>query len=339
MRTVITNEIANTVEDMITHKYMTYDDIASKLNINSCTIYRFAKKHNLKRDYDNKALLEDLHHNQKMTKLGIAEKFNICPATINNMFKKHKIVTDKTIGIESKRSYTCDYNFFSSIDTEEKAYWLGFIIADGSIEDRKDRQDTYRLVIRLQENDRVHLEKFNSSIKGDFPINLSITSIRGKYHKVNTLRVNSSEMCKDLISMGILPRKTCKEIIPNIPKELAKHLIRGVFDGDGCFSYSYKLDRNIPTSSFNLCGSREVIEFCIDHLSKELNINKPSVREREIGLCTSTIGGNIQVKAIMDYLYKDSSLFLDRKKKMYNDFVTEYNHYLVKIQSDRHAKA
>lgn len=35
--------------------------------------------------------------------------------------------------VEKNKKYTCDSTFFNVIDTEEKAYWLGFLMADGFI--------------------------------------------------------------------------------------------------------------------------------------------------------------------------------------------------------------
>ena len=50
------------------------------------------------------------------------------------------------------------YNF-EKIDTEEKAYWLGFLYADGSVGSKDDR-----IELGLAEKDFHHIEKFRDFI-------------------------------------------------------------------------------------------------------------------------------------------------------------------------------
>ena len=95
--------------------------------------------------------------------------------------------------------YKYDKNFFEIIDTEEKAYWLGFIAADGNI-----REDLHKMRIELNIRDKKHLEKFRSAIHGNMPIK---EWIRHKNHSCY-IEVNSVKLCKDLLQYGVTPNKS-----------------------------------------------------------------------------------------------------------------------------------
>ena len=78
-----------------------------------------------------------------------------------------------------KRKYNCNYDYFKIIDTPEKAYWLGFIMADGCVMISKrirklktyeTIQQRYFLKIALSSVDTQHLEKFNQCINSSYPV-------------------------------------------------------------------------------------------------------------------------------------------------------------------------
>lgn len=79
-------------------------------------------------------------------------------------------------GPKPENKIKMDETFFSVIETEEKAYWLGFIAADGCI--RKNKSGSYELSIHLAEKDIEHLAAFKSAIQSDHKI---VTRQNGKY--------------------------------------------------------------------------------------------------------------------------------------------------------------
>lgn len=122
-------------------------------------------------------------------------------------------------------------------------------------------------------------------------------------------------MKQDLIKWGCIPRKSLKlEKIPDIPKELVKHFIRGLFDADGCISIGkrYKMDIHI-----NLTGYKPFIEDInkflvendiLDHYNK--------LHERNNNIVCMGYNGKYAVY-FLNYIYKDIKIYLDRK---YNKF-------------------
>ena len=54
--------------------------------------------------------------------------------------------------------YYRNSNIFEKIDTEEKAYWLGFLYADGYVDPERGE-----IILGLAEKDKEHINKFINS--------------------------------------------------------------------------------------------------------------------------------------------------------------------------------
>lgn len=324
LKKIIDNKNKEILIDLYVNKNKTYEEIATKLNCHSDTIYRYVKKNNLKRIYQSKEWLEEKHYKDKLNIKQISEIAHTTTHTIKNYFNRFGIITDHQIMASSRRTYQADEDFFEVIDTEEKAYWLGFIIADGNISQRKDRKESYRLSIKLKGEDKPHLNKFLNSIKSDMPIVTTTHERFGKQNETVLVRINSSKMCKDLISLGVLPAKTGKETIPEeIPEHLIKHFVRGLFDGDGSFSWWQSKNSILPNSSVSMCGSLEVCQF-FNEILKNIGLNPQAIQDKET-IHTLTLGGNFNVQKFMEWIYKDATIMLDRKFEKYQLFLKEIN--------------
>ena len=119
-------------------------------------------------------------------------------------------------------------NHFEKIDTEEKAYWLGFLYADGSVGSKENK-----IELGLAEKDLSQVEKFKQFIGLDNKIS----------YRKNTKSYRSSfrsQKCKqDLISQGCVPKKSLILTFPTeqqVSHSLICHFMRGYFDGDGWFT-------------------------------------------------------------------------------------------------------
>lgn len=120
--------------------------------------------------------------------------------------------------------YKFDRDLFSEIDSEEKAYILGFIASDGHLSKRGGLT-----VISIHKKDIDILYKMRDFICKDIPI-------AKKRNTIVTLAISSrkinSDICRHLmISSG--KKSNCVNF-PNLPKDLDRHFLRGYFDGDGC---------------------------------------------------------------------------------------------------------
>lgn len=153
--------------------------------------------------------------------------------TIEYWRKKFNIDIPTDIPLPGTK-YSVDVSFFSNIDTEEKAYWLGFIMADGAV---VSTGRSIRFDIILKQDDAEHLNKLNNALNSTYPVVLSsvIDKRTGSVNPKAELKINSVKFCRELIDAGVQMKKTGHELIPGrVLKELYPAFIRGFFDGDGC---------------------------------------------------------------------------------------------------------
>lgn len=144
-----------------------------------------------------------------------------------------------------KRKWYVNDNFFDKIDSEEKAYLLGFFLADGNIILGDRCTKSYRLSVNLQEDDIEIVQMFRDFIIPDIPIKIANNQNKWAKHRkpVAWVRWTSAHMGKILQDLyNIKPRKTYDHDFSMnfdlIPKEFVFDFIRGYFDGDGAVSYN-----------------------------------------------------------------------------------------------------
>ena len=205
-----------------------------------------------------------------------------------------------------KEIHHCNYNYFSIIDTEEKAYWLGFIYADGNVNKAKNT-----LTINLQARDKGHLVKLNKCLEGNYSVKVT-KDIRGDKTYWNArLSVYSTKLIKDLINNGVVPNKTSVMTFPTIPNDLLHHFIRGYFDGDGTVcERKHKKGQSDLSCSF-VCGSQAFLE-SIRHILFSNNINSYIVHDKGNKVYLS-LAGLQNPDNFLKYIYRDATICLDRK--------------------------
>lgn len=221
-----------------------------------------------------------------------------------------------------KRKYNYDENFFECIDSFEKAYWLGFITADGYIMDntkKNNKSDCCGLRIRLSIDDKNHLYKFHERLKCNKPI-LEVKNY-GIYSNQKNLcesTIYCRKIVKDLNNIGLTSgnKSTNEKFIILDNDELTKNFILGLFDGDG----SITKDINNHTE-FSIVSSLEMTNNIRNFLSKKLDISIPKITSNNNGknLFRIRIFSKDSLNKIFNYFYKEncSQDFLDRK---YNKF-------------------
>ncbi len=214
-------------------------------------------------------------------------------------------------------------NYFEHIQTEEQAYYLGFFIADGCIKyiDGKKPIATFT----LQDTDRYIAERFSEAINNPYKLSCS-TKIRdtGYVSVWYTMRITSQKIVSSLEEIGAGYGKSYREI-PILPVNLTRHLVRGLFDGDGSFYYrrSHPEDPN----SVSIRGCVELLGFptIIEDLQMILNdigVSKYSLRKSDTAtqLYAIRMERKDDIKLFYNYMYSDSHICLERKKKKFEDF-------------------
>ena len=208
----------------------------------------------------------------------------------------------KNYTIENKRaSKSFNIHYFDSIDTEEKAYWLGFLYADGAISSGK-RND---IELSLQLSDKEHLQKFKDFI--EFGGKLIVDDYRCR------VSFKNKKMKQDLIKLGCTPKKSLSLNFPTeeqVPKELISHFIRGYLDGDGCIVCTKK------HQSVEILGTKDILEgICLYGNIPIGRIYKTNCKSDKIFRLVTNKKEDIL--NFCNYIYKDSNVYLERKFKKY----------------------
>lgn len=209
------------------------------------------------------------------------------------------------------RKLNLQNNYFDKIDTEYKAYLLGFIFADGNIYDgktinRPNRQ--LRLSIYCASYDNYIFNKFLEDNK-DAHKSFNKRDYRPNEVEMTIIRITNNQICNDLINLGCKINKSKVGMdFPNLKPELIKHFIRGFLDGDG--SIIYKEKNNKLRIAFTSTSKS-----FLDELLKHLPItNYTYTSKTKVNTCyTLWIENKISVLNTIVYLYTDSNYYLTRK--------------------------
>lgn len=178
---------------------------------------------------------------EKMSYTAIGKLFNISAQTVQRRLEDFT----KDSKVDLSINYNYDKYYFYDINTPEKAYWLGFITADGYI-----NQDKSFFHFHLGWKDVEHLEKFKQAISAtDIPIKQTVHAITEKY--IASFTVNGKEFINGLNKHGITNRKSMHEEPSQfVPIDFYPDYIRGLWDGDGYIS-----KKKIGfCSSYNMCA-------------------------------------------------------------------------------------
>lgn len=213
----------------------------------------------------------------------------------------------RVVGEDDARRYKHQYNrdAFKEIKTEEDAYILGFILADGYV-----NEDRGFLKIKLNARDEDILEKILEYMGSDNQVKYELHNLTG--NKLAYIEFDCKELVNTLVGYGIRQAKSCKERpIDTMPDHLQKHFIRGYFDGDG---YIRKDGRGI-----GVCGSKEVCEYIrvyVENNIKGYTFNSKShYHMKEANLWRLEYVTKPAVKVI-EHLYQDSTIYLNRKYEL-----------------------
>lgn len=239
---------------------------------------------------------------------------------INN--KQEPFVNTNDLYKSKYGKYNVNQNYFNKIDNEWKAYWLGFLYADGCNKikrnSKKNNKMEYSLSLALCSLDKTHIEKFRKSIQSDAPILDKDVKLNGKIFKASRIMICNKNICESLDELGCTPNKSLTLRFPNekqLPKKFIRDFIRGYFDGDGCIS----LDLDKRYSVVGFVGTKEFLERISKILSEELDIENPVLQQKKGSKCWNLqYGSIIKCNKIYNYLYKDCNIYLDRKLEKFN---------------------
>lgn len=246
---------------------------------------------------EKKEELFEMYQTYKYTYKELAELFNKSVNSIACLLNREGLKGKRVNN--SFRKYDVNQNYFDIIDCEKKAYFLGFLCADGC-----NHTNNTKVSMLLHEKDLDILKKLNNLIQPNKPL--------GYYKKQGGanqygLFISNRRISERLNELGCIPRKTFTLDFPNehqVPTYLLKHYIRGFFDGDGWLG-----EKDISITS-SIQFSEKLSKFLLKELG---TITRMRYKNKVIELCFS----RYSIKTFLNWIYKDSKISLDRKYQKY----------------------
>lgn len=243
----------------------------------------------------------------------ISRKTGVSTVTIGSVLKRNGIPKRKVKGMNF-RKYNLNDHYFSSIDSHEKAYILGLMYADGYLV--IEGHGTKRIGLDLIDKDI--LVEIAKSI--DFQGEVVEITKKGGYESANSiyrLKMSSPEMYDDLLRQGMVKKNLLRFPDNNIiPDAFVNSFILGYIDGNGSIIANQRKPTHRVTFSIGIDGSEDIIKGILKRLDlPHLSLSK----RKDTKNCSFSIriSGNNIVAEKLQWLYKDSNLFLKRKKEKF----------------------
>ena len=298
------------------YQNMTIEEIAKALGKTYSCVFSMARKLGLSKTgcKNNKWSEEEIsfikEHYRDMTTNEIAEFLNRSPKAVH--------VKKSRLGLKNEPIYSYDRNKFKKIMTEDDAYWLGFLYADGYV---CHTEHSWWYGVELQDRDIGHLRKLNKYMNGNMHIDT--------FYKKSPTSDNICKMCRlayyskqlviNLVNSGCVQRKSKIITMPFgiVPDELMRHFIRGYFDGDGsCGIYQHSERKHLryPRAKIT-CGSHDFVNQLKEYLNNvDIRCGIITSKEENYDMFFS---GKDNVVNFLKYMYDDSHIYLDRKYEIY----------------------
>ncbi len=265
--------------------------------------------------------LKEIQHKMRNTRqlfIDIAKSYNISATTLLKILRANNIPTPG----KGLRAKLVNESYFENIDTPNKAYFLGFLAADGYINDKGCGQKY--LGISIQERDRHILESFKKDIKFEGKVNFRAKR-NINWQATCSVTIVSDKLCNDLDKLGVTPRKSFTYTFPNfkqVPEHLILHFIRGLFDGDGCITVN-KITNN---HRFFIVGTQKTCEGVRDILYGKYGLGSGNVCKRVFKDHRKPgyvyyVTGNKNVKKLYELLYNNAEFSLIRKKEKFSGII------------------
>lgn len=245
----------------------------------------------------------------------VANQFNVCNVTVSRILKRSNIPLYNKQQLSNKN---LNVNYFHSVDSEVKAYLLGFLLTDGCIY-YNSNSNTYKVSLQLKDSDKYIIELFKNQLNSS---NVIVQDVRKRKTIVTcgySCTITNNIVAKDLISLGVAVGKP-NRTFPNIDIKLLPHLLRGIFDGDGCVTY--RKNHNTYRARVNIVGYSSILIPIHDIYNSVLKLSKHSAKidNQDNTLSALNIYRIDDILSFYHYVYDDAHYYLYRKKEKFEEF-------------------
>jgi transposase len=219
----------------------------------------------------------------------IAKSLGVSSGPVERVLKEEGI---QMRGSAGNSDGNCIADFFDVIDTSAKAWILGWMISDGCV------QEGNRVSITLGVWDIDVLQKVKNHIR-------ATTDIMILQRAGARLQLKNASLFKSLVALGVVEKKSFVAKVPDVRSDLKRHVLRGIFEGDGWISKDVK--------SINVCGSRDVCHW-VKRTLEEADVVVGDVTSSE-NIFRIGVHGEQNVRKAVEYMYSgvDKSEYMERK--------------------------
>lgn len=251
-------------------------------------------------DSEESYIIDSFVHNKQSIK-SIARELKVSRSVIIRVLEQYNIDIESSNN-KHGRKYFFNECYFEQIDLEEKAYWLGFLYADGYLSHGD------MVGCHLRKTDEYHLVSFLQ--------NISMSKIKLHYDdKTNScgFDITSKKMYDSLTDKGFSQHKSYDNTslpFDCVPEHLKKYFILGFWDGDGYVSISSNKKKTGVVSN----NEKLLMSFAA-YINDQIEDGFCKVVNQD-GYFRIRIVTN-KAKRFLDWLYVDSNIRMQRKYETY----------------------
>lgn len=225
----------------------------------------------------------------------MADIFNVGKSTVAYQQQKY--------GLSNLVKYKKNPNFnFNKIDTPEKAYVLGFILADSGI----DKKHNVEISVALK--DKAVIDFISFVIDSNV---FTSTKFNKKLRIFPKARTNKK--IKDITKFTGGEAKKDRHY-PRVRKDLERYLLLGFFDGDGCITWGRRKDRNRLWHKISFTSSYKMLYGVQQQLLK-LGITTTLRQKSNEDCFVLEFSNKKDILTFLDYIYPKNSEFIVLQRK------------------------
>lgn len=210
---------------------------------------------------------------------------------------------------EGNRRYALNENAFGII-TNESAYWIGFLLADGSVSSTELGGVNDSVRVNLKGGDSAHLEKLRNFMGSEVPVKFGMAKASGKSYPFCSILISSRTVVNSLVKWGVTPNKSLTATV-HADLRMNRHTIRGLIDGDGTLAWNRKRKGGQDSPVLVLCGSSDVCQAFADFTSAN-GTSKPTPYKRRNIWDVRKHG--LEAVNLARVLYQNGDTCLERKR-------------------------
>lgn len=190
---------------------------------------------------------------------------------------------------------------FEKIDSKEKAYAIGFILADAAITETNTE-------ISVAIKDKCIVEFISKVINGNV--------IYSNKFNPKTRVFPKARLIKKIVDITKFTGGMAKadRHYPRVREDLEKYLIQGLFDADGCITWGIRKDKDRIWQKISFTSQLKILEGVQQYLLKKLNISTIIRPKKNENCYVLEFSNCFDVLKFCEHIYPDEKFIILKRK-------------------------